>query len=96
MKGSKVMQRRRLRNNFNKYRKKVMELKRKEFIEKKSDWFKALREGTTTKDVWFTWLLYIRQYKLAKKFLFRANNGVERNLKSDAFCIWRKILSSQK
>lgn len=95
-KGHKIMQRRRTRNNFNKWKKKAAEIKRNEFIEKKSDWFKSLREGTTKKDVWFSWLLYIKQYQLAKRFLNRANNGIERNLRSEAFFIWRQVLSVQK
>ena len=44
--GAKLMQKRKMRNNFNKYLDKVKELRRLEHIQKKSKWFTEVR-GTT-------------------------------------------------
>jgi len=44
-KSSKTLARRKLRNGFNKYREKVKELRRLEYIAKKVDWFDGIRQS---------------------------------------------------
>lgn len=69
---AKTVYRHRLRNNFIKFRKQCAEAKRKEFVEKKCEWFEAQRQHLTKRDIWQSWLMFIRQFKLGKKFLNRA------------------------
>ncbi len=49
---AKTVYRHRLRNNFIKFRKQCADAKRKEFVEKKCDWFEAQRQHLTRRDVW--------------------------------------------
>lgn len=48
--GHKIIQKRRLRNNFQKFLQKVNEIKRFEHIEKKTAWFTQTRAGATKND----------------------------------------------
>lgn len=48
--GAKVFDRRRLRNNFNKYLAKVKEARRLEHIEKKVEWFAGTRAAACKND----------------------------------------------
>ena len=68
----KTVKRHRLRNNFIKFRAKAAERKRLEFIRAKCEWFEQQRRSVTKRDCWYSWLMYIRRFKLAKKFLDRA------------------------
>jgi hypothetical protein len=45
--GAKIMNRRRLRNNFHKFLRKVKENKRLEHISKRVSWFNGTRNGAT-------------------------------------------------
>jgi hypothetical protein len=72
-----------------------MAVKRMEFINKKCDWFASQRDAVTKKDMWFTWLKYIRVYKLAKKFLLRSQNGINRNSCGSAFIRWKQMVHKQ-
>lgn len=76
---AKTEKRHRSRNNFLKFKAQCDAEKRKEFIDKKCEWFEQQRKSTTTKDCWCSWLMFIRRFKLAKKFLDRAQNGIHRN-----------------
>lgn len=76
--GAKIMTRRRLRNNFNRYHHKVKELKRLEHIEKRVAWFNETRNNNTKLDSYQSWKLYIKQYKLAKKFILRSSNSLDK------------------
>jgi len=42
--------------------------------------------------MWFTWLEYIRVHKLAKKFLKRAEVGMDRGQRSTAFYRWKQVI----
>lgn len=39
--------------------------------------------------MWFTWLDYVRVFKLARKFLKRADLGMDRGQRSIAFYKWK-------
>ena len=62
-----------------KFRAQALALKRKEYIDKKCEWFNQQRKHVTIRDVWYSWVMFIRRFKLAKKFLKRADNGIDRN-----------------
>ena len=49
-KGAKIMSKRRLRNNFNKWLDKVKSLRRAEHIEKKVAWFTNTRANVSSND----------------------------------------------
>ena len=91
-KTSKTIQRRRLRNAFNKYKKKVGEIKRAEHIATKEKWFASIRNRHSIDECFSTWKEYIKQYKLAKKFLIRSIKGVDKSLMNDAIEKWKKIV----
>jgi len=92
-KTAKTVYRKRLRANFIKFRDQCAKEKRGEFVKNRMLWFAQNRRSATKKDVWMSWLMFIKQYKLAKKFLNRANNCIGRNLESDAFSIWRGLVA---
>ena len=91
---AKTVYRHRLRNNFLKFRKQAAAAKRHEFVEKKCDWFEAQRQHLTKREVWQSWLMFMRSFKLAKKFLNRANKGVERNRKFDVMARWKQAIAT--
>lgn len=94
--GAKVMARRRLRNNFNKYHRKCKELKRFDHIMKRVQWFNETRNYTTTNDCYQSWRLYIKRYKLAKKFILRSSNSLDKQLVNEGFSIWKQMCSRKK
>lgn len=87
--GAKIMAKRRLRNNFQKYLAKVREVKRLEHIQKRVAWFNQTRDGTTTNDCYQSWKLYIKRHKLAKKFIVRSSNSLDKQLINEGFSIWK-------
>jgi hypothetical protein len=87
--------RHRTRNNFIKLRNQCAAGKRKEFIDKKCDWFAAQRSQVCKRDVWYSWLMFIRRFKLGKKFLDRANNGIQRNAQFNALAKWKQAMATQ-
>jgi hypothetical protein len=87
--GAKVMARRRLRNNFMKLLSKVKELRRLEHIEKKVAWFSDTRAGATSNDCFQSWRLYVKRYKLAKKFLARSCASIDKQLTNEGFSVWK-------
>ncbi len=62
-KSSKTIERRRLRNAFNKYKNQVKEAKRLEYIANKVDWFGSVRDQKTIDICWDTWKAYIKTQK---------------------------------
>jgi hypothetical protein len=58
----KTERRHRTRNNFIKLREKCAAEKRREFIEKKCQWFEQQRSQVFKRDVWYAWLLFIRRF----------------------------------
>jgi len=94
--GSKIMQKRRLRNNFVKYLAKVKELRRLEHIMKRVSWFSDTRSATSKNDCYQSWRLFIRQHKLAKKFLVRSSNSLDKQLANDGFSKWKQMCSKKR
>lgn len=86
----------RLRANFYKWRAQAKAETRRALIEKKCAWFEQQRHKTTTKDCWFTWLEFIRQYKAAKRFMMRGNNGMDRNQLAQAMQKWRNVVAAER
>ena len=94
--GAKVMAKRRLRNNFNKYLAKVREVKRLEHIQKRVTWFNQTRNAATINDCYQSWKLYIKRHKLAKKFIVRSSNSLDKQLINEGFSIWKQMCSKQR
>lgn len=90
------MARRRLRNNFNKYHRKVKELRRFDHIIKRVQWFGETRSRTTKNDCYQSWRLYIKRYKLAKKFILRSSNSLDKQLVNEGFSVWKQMCSRKK
>lgn len=93
---SHVEHKHKLRNNFIKFRVMAAAKKRQLYVIKKSDWFAQMRRGNSLKDMWFTWLEYVRVFKLARKFLKRADLGMDRGQRSIAFYKWKQCIVDQK
>jgi len=83
------MARRRLRNNFLKWLEQVKALRRVEHIGKKVGWFTETRGVTSKVDCFQSWRLYIKRYKLAKKFLTRSAASIDKQLANEGFSIWK-------
>jgi hypothetical protein len=91
---AKTVLRHRTRNNFIKFRTLALAVKRAEFIEKKCQWFEQQRAHLCKRDVWYAWIMFIKRFKLGKKFLQRADNGIDRNLKFDALTRWKQAMAT--
>ena len=92
----KVMQRQKLRNNFIKYRLKASMLKREENILGRVDWFQEVRGRATANDVYQSLRLYCRSRKLAKKFIFRLTNSIDKSMKGESFSTWKQLCSKAR
>lgn len=76
--GAKIMTKRRLRNNFNKYLNQVKAHRRAEHIENRVKWFQETRAKATKNDCYQSWRLFLRKQSLAKKFLMRSSNSLDK------------------
>lgn len=56
------MTKRRLRNAFNKYKKKAAEVKRLEYISSKKEWFEQIRNKKTLTNSIDAWKSYVARY----------------------------------
>ena len=92
---NKVEHTHKLRMAFYKYRAQAAAAKRAEYIESKCQSFAETRRKTQLKDFWITWTEYIRVFKLAQKFLNRANLGMDRGQRSRAFYKWRQLMVNE-
>ena len=50
----------------------------------------------TRNDCYQSWRLWLKKYKLAKKFLVRSSNGVEKTMVNEAFSIWKQLCSIER
>lgn len=94
--GAKVMARRRLRNNFAKWLGKVKGVARGEHIGKKAAWFTGTRAATTSNDCFQSWRLFVKQRKLAKKFVVRSAGSIDKRMANEAFSIWKQMCSVKR
>jgi hypothetical protein len=94
--GAKIMHRRRLRNNFNKLKKQVKALQRVEHIEKRVAWFMGVRKGANKNDCYQSWRLWVKKWRLAKKFLMRSSNGLDKQLVNEGFGVWKQMCSIKR
>jgi len=92
---AKTEHKHRTRNNFIKLRSYCAAKKRAELIERKCKWFDDQRKHVLSRDVWYSWLMFVRRFKLAKKFLQRADNGMDRNQKFKAFAIFKNAKAKE-
>lgn len=91
----KIITRGRLRAGFVKYRQCAKDHKRAEFVMKRQDWMIMMRGNASLKDCWKGWLHYIKTIQLARRFMNRAQNGMERNARSDAFFKWKAAMANE-
>lgn len=94
--GAKVMAKRRLRNNYQKWLGKVKEVRRTEHIAKKASWFTDTRASTSKNDCFQSWRLFVKQHKLAKKFLARCASSIDKQMANEAFSIWKQMCSVKR
>jgi hypothetical protein len=94
--GAKIMYRRRLRNNFNKLKKQVKALQRVEHIQKRVAWFIGVRQSASKNDCYQSWRLWVKNWRLAKKFLMRSSNGLDKHLVNEGFGIWKQACSIKR
>ena len=88
-KATKTISRRRLRNSFNRYKAKVAEIKREEYIEGKVVWFQQVREKKLREVAVDAWISYVKRFKQARVFLLRSIKGVDRLIKNEALTQWK-------
>jgi hypothetical protein len=94
--GAKIMARRRLRNNFQKWLGQVKAGRRSEHIARKADWFTGTRAATSTNDCYQSWRLFVKKHKLAKKFLARSAASIDKQTANEAFSIWKQMCSVKR
>jgi uncharacterized protein YutD len=94
--GDKIMQRRRLRNNFNKLRKQVQAMQRVDHIQKRVAWFISVRQAACKNDCYQSWRLWVKRFKQAKKFLIRSSNGLDKQLVNEGFSVWKQMCSIKR
>ena len=51
---------------------------RAERIQARVDWFNKKRAHNTSNDCYQSWRLFVKRYKLAKRFLMRSANGIDK------------------
>ena len=90
------MYKRKLRNNFNKLKEKVAAVKRAEHIHKRLNWFGQTRASATLNDCLQSWRLFVKRHKLAKKFLMRSSNALDKQLVNEAFSVWKQMCSTKR
>jgi hypothetical protein len=88
-KATKTIERRRLKNAFDKYKQQVKEVKREEFINHKVDWFIGVHNKKLSANVYDAWVYAIKRFKKGKIFLIRSIIGVDRLIANDAFNNWK-------
>lgn len=54
-----------------------------------------MRGTATMKDCWKGWIHYIKTIQLARRFMNRAQNGMERNARGDAFFKWKAAMANE-
>ena len=59
-------------------------------------WFGDTRNGMSRNDCFQSWRLYIRKYKLAKKFLTRSCASIDKQLTNEGFSIWKQLVSVKR
>ena len=89
---SKTIRRRKLRNAFNSYKKKVQEIRRFEHIASKVHWFGGVRSHMVQEDCFHAWREFIKRQKQAKTFLLRSIKGIDKLMKNEAFGNWKATL----
>lgn len=91
-KTSKTINRRKLKNGFSKYKKKVQEVKRLEYVRGKVDWFGDVRDKKTLSNSFQSWRDNIRRFKSARTFLCRSIKGVDKLMTNEAFTVWKSLV----
>lgn len=56
----------------------------------------GVRSAATKNDCYQSWRLWMRKFKLAKKFLMRASNGLDKQLVNEGFSIWKQMCSIKR
>ena len=95
-KSSKTIQRRKLRNAFNRYKLKVKEEKRLDYVKSKVSWFGDVRDRKVLEVCVDAWKEYVRTWMNAKKFLVRASRGLDKGQVNEAFGEWKKVMYGER
>lgn len=90
------MAKRRLKNNFKKWLAKCKEMKRQDHIAKKAAWFTNTRSATSLKDCYMSWILFVKKIKMAKKFIARSGNSIDKRMANEAFSKWKQFCSKKR
>jgi len=90
-KATKRIERRRLRNTFERYLAKVKEAKREEYILGRVRWFASARAKRLQDVVTDAWKAYVRRFKSARTFLLRSIKGVDRLIANESFTVWKTV-----
>lgn len=88
-KATKTLERRRLRNAFELYCRKIKEVKREELIHAKCEWLIQKRNKKTLDYTYDAWNGAIKRFKQGKVFLLRSIKGVDRLIANEAFTLWK-------
>ena len=96
LRAEKTIQKKKLKNAFDKYRGKKNMVKREAHINGKVEWFNHLRNYQNNDKIFYAWKAYVQRYKKAKKYLAKGIRNVSHSICDDAFDKWKKLVHSQK
>ena len=91
-KSSKTIARRKLRNGFIRYKKKVQEIRRLEYVRNKINWFGDVRDKKSLEQILQAWKNQVKLSQKAKRFLLRSIKGVDSLITNDAFTVWKTAM----
>ncbi len=95
-KSSKTLQRHKVKSAFLRYKKKVQEMKRLDYVKNKVNWFGDVRDKKVLEDCMDCWKTYIKRYQNAKKFLVRSIKGVDNLIANEAFSKWKNHMYTER
>ena len=87
----KTEKKHRLRYWLHKLRAQTKADRREQHINSRCDWLDLCRNNGNLKDCIATWRENVRKLKLARKFMQRAVNGLQRNAVGEAFKKWKNV-----
>ena len=79
-----------------KYLHQVNQTKRLEHVVNRLDWFTNMRNSRVKNDVYQSLKLFVRRHIMAKKFLQRSANSIDKQLANEAFSVWKQACSVKR
>ena len=93
---NKTGYKRRMRYWFNRFRDRATAVKREEQIEKRIEYKQNLSDSQIAGDSFREWVNWVRIRKLAKRYLWRAELGLDRNTLRSGWIRWKSVVATSR